>query len=159
MIYDERAFGDGRAAPRGAVAGNLKGPERILFPEHDMFSKSLKGRLAGLCLKMKRPTAVGLLHGAGLSEWGQWTDQRGYEYCMQTGHDYLPSGCSSQITSLADERVIPRRGESPWPPRQSRYAHHHSASNQPCSSLPVSSRLCPAVATLLPRSGLALSPQ
>src|SRR6266700_4508522 len=77
--------------------------------------------------------------GAGLSAWGQWTDQRGYECCMQTVHDYLPSDFSSQITSLADQRVIPRRSEPPWPPRQSRYAHHHSASSQPCSSLPASS--------------------
>src|SRR5713226_1051260 len=61
--------------------------------------------------------------------------------------------------SLADERVTMRRGEPPWLPGQSRYAHRRSASAQPCSSPPVSSQLCPAVATPLPRSGPAQSPQ
>src|SRR5260370_42466520 len=78
---------------------------------------------------------------------------------MQTGHDNLPSGFSSHIRSLADERVILRRGESSWPPRQSRYSHHSSASSQPGSSAPVSSRLYLAVATPLLQSGPILSPQ
>src|SRR6266567_2191722 len=65
----------------------------------------------------------------------------------------------SLVCLLADGRVTPRRGEPPWLPGQNRYAHHRSASSQLCSSPPVSSQLCLAVATPLPRSGPGPLPQ